>query len=153
MARFTKIEVALKMKETGMVPVFYHGDVEICKRVVKACYDGGVRVFEFTNRGDFAHKVFGGILKWAEKEIPGMILGVGSVIDSASATLYIQLGSNFIVSPLIDEDSARICNRRKIAWSPGYGSVTEINKAHELGAEVVKVFPGSSVSQFNDIGL
>jgi len=145
MARFTRIEVALKMKETGMVPVFYHKDAEVCKRVVKACYEGGVRVFEFTNRGDFAHEVFSELSKWAAKEIPEMILGVGSVIDSATAALYIQLGSNFIVSPLIDEDTARICNRRKIAWSPGCGSVTEINKAHELGAEVVKVFPGSSV--------
>ena len=133
------------MKETGMVPVFYNKDIEVCKQVVKACYEGGVRVFEFTNRGDFAHEVFAEISKWVVKEAPEMILGVGSVIDSATAALYIQLGSNFIVSPLIDEDTARFCNRRKIAWSPGCGSVTEINKAHELGAEVVKVFPGSSV--------
>jgi len=128
-----------------MVPIFYHKDTEVCKQVVKACYDGGVRVFEFTNRGDFAHEVFGELSKWAAKETPKMILGVGSVIDSATAALYIQLGANFIVSPVIDEDTARICNRRKIAWSPGCGSVTEINKAHELGAEVVKIFPGSSV--------
>lgn len=145
MARFTRIEVALKMKETGIVPVFYHKDAEVCKQVVKACYDGGIRVFEFTNRGDFAHEVFAEVSKWAAKETPEMILGVGSVIDSATAALYIQLGSNFIVSPLIDEETARFCNRRKIAWSPGCGSVTEINRAHELGAEVVKVFPGSSV--------
>ena len=145
MARFTRIEVALKMKETGIVPVFYHKDTEICKKVVKACYEGGVRVFEFTNRGDFAHEVFGELSKWVVHETPEMILGVGSVIDSATAALYIQLGANFIVSPIIDEDTARVCNRRKIAWSPGCGSVTEINKAHELGAEVVKIFPGSSV--------
>lgn len=128
-----------------MVPVFYHKDAEICKRVVKACYDGGVRVFEFTNRGEFAHEVFAEISKWAANEAPEMIMGVGSVIDSATAALYIQLGANFIVSPLIDEQTAIVCNRRKIAWSPGCGSVTEINRAHELGAEVVKVFPGSSV--------
>jgi 2-dehydro-3-deoxyphosphogluconate aldolase/(4S)-4-hydroxy-2-oxoglutarate aldolase len=145
MARFTRIEVALKMKETGMVPVFYHKDAEICKQVVKACYNGGVRVFEFTNRGDFAHEVFAEVTKWTVKEAPEMIMGVGSVIDSPTAALYIQLGANFIVSPLIDEQTAIICNRRKIAWSPGCGSVTEINRAHELGAEVVKVFPGSSV--------
>lgn len=145
MARFSRIEVALKMKETGMVPVFYHKDVNICKQVVKACYEGGVRVFEFTNRGDFAHEVFAELSKWSTAETPEMILGVGSVIDSPTAALYIQLGSNFIVSPVIDEDTAKLCNRRKIAWSPGCGSVTEINKAHELGAEVVKVFPGSSV--------
>lgn len=145
MARFTRIEVALKMKETGIVPVFYHKDLQVCKQVVKACFDGGVRVFEFTNRGDFAHEVFAEISKWSAKETPEMILGVGSVIDAPTAALYIQLGANFIVSPLIDEETARLCNRRKIAWSPGCGSVTEINRAHELGAEVVKVFPGSSV--------
>ena len=145
MARFTRIEVALKMKETGMIPVFYNKDAEVCKNVVKACYDGGIRVFEFTNRGDFAQEVFNEINKWAIKACPEMIMGVGSVIDQGTASLYIQIGTNFIVSPLIDEDMAKICNRRKIAWSPGCGSVTEINRAHELGAEVVKIFPGSSV--------
>ena len=128
-----------------MIPVFYHKDAEVCKNVVKACYDGGIRVFEFTNRGDFAHEVFNELNKWAIKECPEMILGIGSVIDQGTASLYIQLGTNFIVSPLIDEDMAKVCNRRKIAWSPGCGSVTEINRAHELGAEVVKIFPGSSV--------
>jgi len=145
MARFSRIEVALKMKETGMIPVFYNKDAEVCKNVVKACYDGGIRVFEFTNRGDFAHEVFNEINKWAIKACPEMIMGVGSVIDQGTASLYIQIGTNFIVSPLIDEDMAKVCNRRKIAWSPGCGSVTEINRAHELGAEVVKIFPGSSV--------
>jgi 2-dehydro-3-deoxyphosphogluconate aldolase/(4S)-4-hydroxy-2-oxoglutarate aldolase len=145
MARFTRIEVALKMKETGIIPVFYHKDAEVCKQVVKACYDGGIRVFEFTNRGDFAHKVFLEINMWAIRECPEMMMGVGSVIDQGTASLYIQLGTNFIVSPLIDEDMAKVCNRRKISWSPGCGSVTEINRAHELGAEVVKIFPGSSV--------
>jgi 2-dehydro-3-deoxyphosphogluconate aldolase/(4S)-4-hydroxy-2-oxoglutarate aldolase len=145
MARFTRIEVALKMKETGIIPVFYHKDAEVCKKVIKACYDGGIRVFEFTNRGDFAHEVFNEINKWSIKECPEMIMGVGSVIDQGTTSIYIQSGTNFIVSPLIDEDMARVCNRRKIAWSPGCGSVTEINRAHELGAEVVKIFPGSSV--------
>lgn len=145
MARFTRIEVALKMKETGMIPVFYHKDAEVCEKVIKACYDGGIRVFEFTNRGDFAHEVFNEINKWAIKECPEMMMGVGSVIDQGTASLYIQIGTNFVVSPLIDEDMAKVCNRRKIAWSPGCGSVTEINRAHELGAEVVKIFPGSSV--------
>ena len=128
-----------------MIPVFYNKDAEVCKNVVKACYDGGIRVFEFTNRGDFAHEVFNEINKWAIKACPEMIMGVGSVIDQGTASLYIQIGTNFIVSPLIDEDMAKVCNRRKIAWSPGCGSVTEINRAHELGAEVVKIFPGSSV--------
>ena len=145
MARFTRIEVALKMKETGMVPVFYHKDAELCKKVVKACYDGGVRVFEFTNRGDFASLVFAEINKWTIENCPEMIMGVGSVIDEGTAAMYLALGANFIVSPVIDEATAKVCNKRKVAWSPGCGSVTEINRAHELGAEVVKIFPGQQV--------
>ncbi len=145
MARFTRIEVALKMKETGMVPVFYHRDVEVCKNVVKACYEGGVRLFEFTNRGDFATLVFAELNKWTITECPEMIMGVGSVVDEATAAMYIALGANFIVSPLVDEATAKVCNKRKISWSPGCGSVTEIGRAHELGAEVVKIFPGSQV--------
>jgi 2-dehydro-3-deoxyphosphogluconate aldolase / (4S)-4-hydroxy-2-oxoglutarate aldolase len=145
MARFTRIEVVLKMKETGMIPVFYHADVGVCKEVVKACYDGGVRVFEFTNRGDFATLVFAELNKWAAEHCREMIMGVGSVVDEGTAAMYIALGANFIVSPLIDEATARVCNKRKIAWSPGCGTVTEIGKAHELGAEVVKLFPGAEV--------
>jgi len=145
MARFTRIQVALKMAETGIVPVFYHKDIEVAKLVVKACYDGGVRVFEFTNRGDFAHELFGELNKWAAQECPELMLGVGSIIDAGTASLYIQLGANFIVAPLINEEVARTCNRRKVLWAPGCGSLTEISKAEELGAEIVKVFPGSSV--------
>lgn len=145
MARFSRIEVAQTMKETGLVPVFYHADTELCKQVVKACYDGGIRVFEFTNRGDFAAEVFKELNQWAAVECPEMIMGVGSIVDEGTTALYIALGANFIVSPLIDEGMARVCNKRKIAWSPGCGSVTEIGRAHELGCEVVKIFPGSSV--------
>lgn len=128
-----------------MIPVFYNADAEVCKRVVKACYDGGVRLFEFTNRGDFATLVFAELNKWAQTECPEMIMGVGSVIDEGTAAMYIALGANFIVCPLIDEATARVCNKRKIAWSPGCATVTEIGRAHELGAEVVKIFPGSEV--------
>ncbi|MCF8381496.1 MAG: bifunctional 4-hydroxy-2-oxoglutarate aldolase/2-dehydro-3-deoxy-phosphogluconate aldolase [Bacteroidales bacterium] len=145
MARFTRIQVALQMKESGIIPVFYHSDIEICKAVIKACYDGGLRLFEFTNRGDFAHEIFSELNKYVIQEMPEMILGTGSVNDAGTTSLYIQLGSNFIVSPVVKEEMALVCNRRKIAWSPGCGSVTEISRAEELGAEVVKIFPGSSV--------
>lgn len=145
MARFSRIEVALKMKQTGIVPVFYNGDPGLCKEVVLACYEGGIRVFEFTNRGDFASLVFAEVNKWAAEACPEMIMGVGSVVDAGTTSMYIALGANFIVSPLIDEGMAAVCNKRKISWSPGCGSVTEIGRAHELGAEVVKIFPGQQV--------
>ena len=128
-----------------MVPVFYHADIEICKEVVKACYEGGVRVFEFTNRGDFAHEVFAQLMKYVRASFPELMLGAGSVLDAATTALYIQSGADFIVSPVIKEDMAIVCNRRKILWSPGCGSLTEISRAEELGAEVVKIFPAQQV--------
>ena len=145
MARFSRIDVVLIMRETGVIPVFFHPDPEVCKNVVKACYDGGLRLFEFTNRGDFATLVFAELNKWTIQNCPDMIVGAGSVVDEGTASMYIALGANFIVSPVIDEGTAKVCNRRKVLWSPGCGSVTEISRAHELGAEIVKVFPASEV--------
>ncbi len=133
------------MLNTGIIPVFYHSDVETAKQVVKACYDGGIRVFEFTNRNDFAHEVFGELNKWAAVECPDMILGIGSIADASTASLYLQLGANFVVSPLLNPEIFKVCNRRQVAYSPGCGSVSEIGLAQELGAEIVKVFPGGSV--------
>jgi 2-dehydro-3-deoxyphosphogluconate aldolase / (4S)-4-hydroxy-2-oxoglutarate aldolase len=145
MARFTRIQVALKMAEAGMIPVFFHNDVETCKQVISACYKGGSKIFEFTNRGGFAHVIFEQISRWAATEFPDLILGTGSVIDAPTAILYVQLESNFIVSPLLNEEMATVLNRRKVLWAPGCGSVSEISKAESLGAEIVKIFPGSQV--------
>ncbi|MDR0543596.1 MAG: bifunctional 4-hydroxy-2-oxoglutarate aldolase/2-dehydro-3-deoxy-phosphogluconate aldolase [Dysgonamonadaceae bacterium] len=142
MARFNKIQVLSVMSVTGMVPVFYHSDVEIAKNVVKACYGGGVRAFEFTNRGEFAHEVFGELSKYVEKECPELILGVGSIVDAPTASLYIQLGANFLVGPLFNPDVAKVANRRLIPYTPGCGSVSEIGFAQEMGCDLCKVFPG-----------
>jgi 2-dehydro-3-deoxyphosphogluconate aldolase/(4S)-4-hydroxy-2-oxoglutarate aldolase len=145
MARFTRTDVIVRIRETGIVPIFYHKDAETCRNVIKACYTGGLKVFEFTNRGDFAHEIFSELSKWAEKELPDLIMGVGSVVDAGTTSLYIQLGANFIVSPLLNAEMAKVCNRRKILWTPGCGSVSEISYAEELGADIIKIFPGSSV--------
>lgn len=142
MSRFSKIEVLATMKRTGMVPVFYNADVEISKRVLKACYDGGVRAFEFTNRGDFAHEIFGDLVKFAATECPELALGVGSVVDPATAALYIQLGACFVVGPLFNAEVSRVCNRRLVPYTPGCGTVSEIGAAQETGCDLCKVFPG-----------
>ena len=142
MARFDKIAVIQKIGSTGMVPVFYHKDVEVAKKVVKACYEGGVRAFEFTNRGDFAHEVFGEIVKFAAKECPEMAIGVGSIVDPATAALYLQLGACFVVGPLFNPEIAKICNRRCVAYTPGCGSISEVGAAQEVGCDLCKVFPG-----------
>ena len=145
MARFSKIEVLQTMKLTGMVPVFYNADLELSKQVVKACYEGGVRAFEFTNRGDFAHEIFGELSKWVAKECPEMILGVGSVVDATTAALHIQLGANFVVGPLFNAEVAKVCNRRLIPYTPGCGSVSEIGAAQEVGCDMTKIFPAGNV--------
>ena len=129
------------MKETGIVPVFYNADVEVSKNVLKACYEGGIRAFEFTNRGDFAQDVFAELVKFANKELPGMIMGVGSIVDPGTAALYIQLGANFVVGPVFNPAVAPVCNRRLIPYCPGCGSVTEVSTAQEAGCDVCKVFP------------
>ena len=145
MAKFNKIQVLNAMASTGMFPVFYHKDVEVAKNVVKACYDGGVRAFEFTNRGDFAQDVFAELVKWAAKECPEMVMGIGSIVDPGTAALYIQLGANFVVGPLFNPEIAKICNRRLIPYTPGCGSVSEIGFAQELGCDLCKVFPAGNV--------
>lgn len=142
MAKYSRIEVASVMESTGLVPLFYHDDIEVAKKVTKACYNGGARLLEFTSRGDFAHEIFRDLSKYCLEELPGMILGVGSVTDAASASMYMALGANFIVTPVFREDIAIVCNRRKVMWAPGCGSLTEICRAEELGCEVVKLFPG-----------
>jgi 2-dehydro-3-deoxyphosphogluconate aldolase/(4S)-4-hydroxy-2-oxoglutarate aldolase len=145
MARFSKIKVLEAMNSTGMVPVFYSGDAEVSMRVLKACYDGGVRAFEFTNRGDFAIDVFKRLELFARVECPEMILGAGSIVDAPTAALYIQYGANFIVGPYFNPEIAPLCNRHLIAYTPGCGSVTEIGNAHEAGCDLVKVFPAGNV--------
>jgi 2-dehydro-3-deoxyphosphogluconate aldolase/(4S)-4-hydroxy-2-oxoglutarate aldolase len=145
MAKFTRLQVYQTIIDTGIVPVFYHSDTEVAKKALKACYEGGIRAFEFTNRGDFAHEVFAELIKWADKECPEMILGIGSIVDAPAAALYIQLGANFVVSPLLNPEIFKVCHRRQIACTPGCATASEIGLAQELGAEIIKVFPGENV--------
>ena len=145
MAKFDKFEVMAKIKAAPMVPVFYHKDAEICKKVIKACYEGGVRAFEFTNRGDFAHEVFGELSKWASTECPELALGIGSGVDAPTAPPYIQIGANFVVGPLFNPAIAVVCNRRCVTYCPGCLTPSEIGKAQEVGCDFTKVFPGDVV--------
>ena len=145
MANFTRTEVVQTMKDYGLLPIFYNDDVEVCKKVMKACYDGGSRIFEFTNRGDFAHTIFRQLSLYRKENYPDMILGAGSIVDAGTTSIYIQFGADFIVSPVLKEDMGITCNRRKISWSPGCGTLTEISRAEELGADVVKIFPAGEM--------
>ena len=145
MARFARLQVLQQMIQTGMVPVFYSADFEVAKQVAGAVFAGGCPFLEFTNRGDHAWEVFTELERYCAKELPDMILGVGSVVDPGTASLYINCGANFVVGPILNVEVARTCNRRKIPYSPGCGSASEISQAEELGCEIVKVFPGGEV--------
>jgi 2-dehydro-3-deoxyphosphogluconate aldolase/(4S)-4-hydroxy-2-oxoglutarate aldolase len=145
MANYKRLTVLNTILETGLIPVFYHRDVEAAKKIVAACVDGGARVVEYTNRGDFAPQVFNELSQYFSKADPKVILGAGSIVDAPTTALYIAAGANFIVGPNLNPEVARLCNRRKISYSPGCGSASEIAEAEELGVEIVKVFPGDSV--------
>ena len=145
MPKHTRLKTLNTMKNIGVILVFYNPDVEVSKKIVKACFDGGAKVLEMTNRGDHAIEVFIALEKYTRKEFPHLILGAGSIVDAPTAALYIAHGADFIVGPVLDEETAVLCNKRKIPYSPGCGSASEIHKAHSLGVEFVKVFPGSQV--------
>jgi 2-dehydro-3-deoxyphosphogluconate aldolase/(4S)-4-hydroxy-2-oxoglutarate aldolase len=145
MARFKRLEVLNTVIDTGLVPIFYNPDAEVAKNVAVACGAGGAKVMEFTNRGDFAPEVFKELSQYLSREHPEIILGVGTVVDEPTAALYIAYGANFVVGPILNEAVARLCNRRKVVYMPGCSSASEISYAEELGVEIVKVFPASSV--------
>jgi len=145
MARFRRLEVLQAMVQSGLVPVFYHQDLEVAKRIAEAVARGGAMVLEFTNRGEFAYTVFSELVQWGREKIPELILGAGSILDPGTAALYVNNGANFIVGPVLNAEVARACNRRKIAYLPGCGSVSEISEAEEYGVEICKVFPGAEV--------
>ncbi len=140
-----RMTVLSKMMEQGVIPVFYHQDVEVCKSVIQACADGGAKCIEFTNRGDFASQVFLEVNRHFAKADPSVIMGVGSIVDAPTAALYIAYAARFVVGPLLNPDVAKMCNRRKIAYCPGCGTLSEMGLAEELGCEIVKMFPGSTV--------
>ncbi|MEN8127819.1 MAG: bifunctional 4-hydroxy-2-oxoglutarate aldolase/2-dehydro-3-deoxy-phosphogluconate aldolase [Planctomycetota bacterium] len=145
MARHSRLITLLTMKEIGIVPVFYNPDFEVAKRVLCACADGGARVIEFTNRGDRAIDIFTQLASYRDAERPNIILGVGSICDASTAAAYINAGADFVVGPMLDEGTASVCNSKKIPYSPGCGTVTEIHQAHLLGVEICKIFPGAQV--------
>ncbi|KQV57898.1 MULTISPECIES: bifunctional 4-hydroxy-2-oxoglutarate aldolase/2-dehydro-3-deoxy-phosphogluconate aldolase [unclassified Caulobacter] len=140
-----RMAVLTALMDQGVIPVFYHPDVEVCKSVIQACADGGAPCIEFTNRGDFASHVFYEVTRYFAEADPRVIMGVGSIVDAPTAGIYIANGAKFVVGPILNADVAKVCNRRKIPYSPGCGSASEISYAEELGCEIVKVFPGSSV--------
>jgi 2-dehydro-3-deoxyphosphogluconate aldolase/(4S)-4-hydroxy-2-oxoglutarate aldolase len=145
MPRYARLDVLNTINQMGLVPVFYHADPAVVIEVAKACAAGGLRLIEFTNRGDRAFQVFTQLEEYCAAHLPEMVTGVGSIVDAATAGMYINSGANFVVGPNLNPEVARLCNRRKVAYSPGCATPTEIAQAEELGVEIVKIFPGDIV--------
>ncbi|HEU4531285.1 MAG TPA: bifunctional 4-hydroxy-2-oxoglutarate aldolase/2-dehydro-3-deoxy-phosphogluconate aldolase [Steroidobacteraceae bacterium] len=140
-----RMAVLAALIDQGVIPVFYHPDAQTCIRVIQACANGGAKCIEYTNRGEFAAHTFYEVTRHFAAADPSVIMGVGSIVDAPTAGIYIANGARFVVGPLLNPDVARVCNRRKIPYSPGCGSASEIGQAEELGCEIVKIFPGASV--------
>jgi 2-dehydro-3-deoxyphosphogluconate aldolase/(4S)-4-hydroxy-2-oxoglutarate aldolase len=138
-----KTEMLSLFEKCGMIPVFYHPDYDVCKNVVDACCAGGIRIFEYTNRGEKAPEVFQKLKTYVKTTYPDLKLGIGSIINGKQAEQFIALDADFIVAPILDESTAIVCRKANIFWVPGCGTLTEIAKAENLGAEIIKIFPGS----------
>lgn len=141
MTRLTKCEVTTKIAEIGLLPTFYEGNVETAKKIVAACAEGGAKVVEFTNRGALAYQVFSELIKWRDKEFPDVILGIGTIIEPLAASLFINCGANFVVGPMFNPEVAKTCNRYKVVYVPGCSTPSEISRAEEMGADIIKIFP------------
>lgn len=133
------------LNEVGVLPLFYHADIEIAKEVINAAYRGGARAFEFTNRGDNAYNVFTELLAYVKESLPGLSLGIGTIYDEETAQKFIDAGTDFIVTPCLNPAVGAACAKAGIPWIPGITTLTEIYNAQQAGAEVVKLFPGEVV--------
>jgi len=144
MGRYKKHETLQVMRDTRLVGLFHNGDPETALDILKCCSAGGLRVVEFVNRGDGAPEIFARLAKAVKTDYPDIVLGAGSVLEGATAGQYINMGADFIVSPCMSEDAAKVCNARKIPYMPGCGTASEIMNAHLLGVDICKLFPGGA---------
>ncbi len=145
MARFTPEAVVKKISDTKLLPLFNYADAEVCKQVIKTSYNAGLRAFELTNRDTFALEVFRQLVPWVEKECPEMTFGAGTILDGDTAEAFIDAGADFIVAPIFDKETGKVCKKRNIAWVPGCFSPTELYKAAKAGASLIKLFPAGTV--------
>ena len=145
MAKFNAMQVYEKIRTKRVLPLFNYADVEICKSVMRACYNSGVRVFELTNRDEAAFNVFKQLVPFVEKELPELSLGAGTILDVETAQQYIDAGSDFIIAPNLEPLVGEVCIKNNIPWIPGCFTPSEIKTAYDLGAEVIKLFPAGTL--------
>ena len=129
----------------GMLPLFFYEDAEVSLEVIRTLYRAGVRVLEYTNRGKEALSNFHIIKKAVSAEMPDMHLGIGTIKTGSEAEAFIEAGADFIVSPIIDSEVARVADKHNKLWIPGCMTPTEINVAQQHKARLIKIFPANIV--------
>ena len=125
------------------IPLFYHADISVCQSLIQACYDGGVRAIEYTNRGEKALSNFTALKQHFSSRHPDLALGIGSVINAEQAQSFFLAGADFIVAPIADKETGKFCRSKNIAWMPGCFTLSEIMRSVKMGAELVKIFPAN----------
>lgn len=133
---------AERIKEQRLLPLFYHDDLQVCIPVMNALYEGGVRVIEFTNRGDNALQNFKGLIKERDAGMPDLLLCAGTIKTPEHASRFIDAGADVLISPVFDNSVCDVAYMQKILWIPGCTTPTEIHTAEKSGCNLIKLFPG-----------
>lgn len=139
----SKKELTVRIREQGMIPVFYHPDMDILLRIVTIGYQCGLRIFEFTHQRDNKGLRFFEHLIGQRSHFPGLTFGVGTVLDATMTERYINAGAQFIASPFLRPDMGEVCKSKQVLWMPGCSTSEEVDKANALGAIAINILPGN----------
>jgi 2-dehydro-3-deoxyphosphogluconate aldolase/(4S)-4-hydroxy-2-oxoglutarate aldolase len=145
MKRLTKEEIFQLAATQGLLPPFNHTDEKVAIKILDAIYAGGLRIIEFTNRSENALAVFKSLVKHTEKNLPGLVLGIGTIMNAKQAKQFYKAGAQFIVAPILTKEVGDYCVRNEILWIPGAATPTEIVQATEWGSDLVKIFPAETL--------
>jgi len=138
-----KATILKLIPEQGMLPLYFNKSEEVSVNILHALYAAGIKTIEYTNRGEAALKNFARLRQVCDNELGGMYLGVGTIKDAASAQAFIDAGADYIISPGLVEDAIEVADKNNVFWLPGCMTPTEIIKAEQLGAKIIKLFPGN----------
>jgi 2-dehydro-3-deoxyphosphogluconate aldolase / (4S)-4-hydroxy-2-oxoglutarate aldolase len=138
-----KAEISKLIKDQGVLPLFFYKDADVSVEVLRALYQAGIRTVEYTNRGEAALNNFSKMRAAIDKEMKGMYLGVGTIKNADAARAFINAGADYLISPGLVEDAAKVADANKMLWIPGCMTPSEIIRAEQLGAKIIKLFPGN----------
>lgn len=139
------LEIQEHILQEKFIPLFTHIDAEVCKNIMRICYENGIRTFEFTDRNENSFAVFKELKIYRDIELPQMKIGIGTIKNAAQAELFIQAGADFLISPVILEEIHLICQKEKVVWIPGCATPSEIVLAENWGLSLVKIFPAKQL--------